>query len=85
MKSDRSNKNRKKKMHVKSAKFNFIKSIHLKEFIARIVSFCSIYIIVYLTMNVFIDDVKIKMLFDNNVEINCMSKRLIDATQLFIR
>ena len=43
------------------------------------------YIVVYSTMNVFIDNVKIKMLFDNDVEINCMSKKLIDATQLFIR
>ena len=32
-----------------------------------------------------INDVKIKMLFNNNVEINCMSKKLINATQLFIR
>ena len=37
------------------------------------------------TMNVSIDDVKIKTLFDNDVEINCMSKRLTDATQLSIR
>ena len=43
------------------------------------------YAVVYLTMNVFIDDVKIKTLFNNDVEINCMSKKLIDATQLFIR
>ena len=43
------------------------------------------YAVVCLTMNVFIDDIKIKTLFDNNIEINCMSKRLIDATQLLIR
>ena len=43
------------------------------------------YAVVYLIMNVFINDVKIKMLFDNDVEINCMLKRLIDATQFFIR
>ena len=36
-------------------------------------------------MNVFIDDVKIKILFNNNVEINYISKKLIDATQFFIR
>ena len=35
-------------------------------------------------MNVSIDDVKIKILFDNDVEINYMSKRLTDATQLSI-
>ena len=33
----------------------------------------------------FIDDVKIKILFNNNVEINYMSKKLIDAMQFFIR
>ena len=43
------------------------------------------YVVVCLTMNVSIDDVKIKTLFDNNVEINCMSKKLIDATQFLIR
>ena len=31
-----------------------------------------------------INNVKIKTLFDNNVKINYMSKRLIDATQLSI-
>ena len=36
------------------------------------------------TMNVFIDDIKIKTLFDNNIEINYMSKKLINATQLSI-
>ena len=73
-----------KKMHVKSIKFNFIELIHLKEIVARIVFFHSMYVIVCFTMNVSIDDVKIKTLFNNNVEINCMLKRLIDATQLFI-
>ena len=36
-------------------------------------------------MNVFIDNIKINTLFNNNIEINYMSKKLIDATQLFIR
>ena len=69
-----------KKMHVESIKFNFIEFVHLKEIVVRIAFFRSIYIIVYLTINVFINDVKIKMLFDNDVEINYMSKKLIDAT-----
>ena len=43
------------------------------------------YVIVCLTMNVSINNVKIKTLFNNDVEINYMSKKLIDATQLFIR
>ena len=36
-------------------------------------------------MNVFINDVKIKTLFNDDVEINYMLKKLIDATQLLIR
>ena len=76
---------KKKKMHVESIKLNFIESIHLRKIVVRIVSFRSMYIVVCFTMNVLIDDVKIKMLFNNNVEINCMLKKLINATQLFIR
>ena len=71
-------------MHVKSIKFNFIKLIHLKEIVARIVCFRSMYAVVYFMINVSIDDIKIKTLFHNNIEINCMLKKLIDVTQLFI-
>ena len=71
---------KKKEMHVESVKLNSIKLIHLKKIVARIVFFRLMYIVVCLTMNVSIDDVKIKTLFNNNVEINCMSKKLIDAT-----
>ena len=71
-------------MHVESVKLNSIKFIHLKKIIIRIIFFYLMYVVVCLTMNVFINDVKIKMLFDNDIKINCMSKRLIDATQLFI-
>ena len=75
---------KKKEMHVELIRFNFIELIHLREIVVRIVFFRSIYVVVCLMMNVSIDDVKIKTLFDNDVEINCMSKKLIDATQLFI-
>ena len=75
---------KKKKMHVESIKLNFIELIYLKKIIARIAFFCLIYVVVCSMMNVLIDDVKIKVLFDNDVEINYISKRLIDATQLLI-
>ena len=74
-----------KKVHVESVEFNFIESIYLKEIIARVAFFCLMYAVVCSTMSVSIDDIKIKTLFNNDVEINCMSKRLTDATQLFIR
>ena len=73
-----------KEMHVESIKFNFIELIHLKKIVVRIAFFCSMYVVVYSTMNVSINDVKIKTLFDNNVEINYMLKRLTDVTQLLI-
>ena len=74
-----------KEMHIESIMFNFIKSIHLKKIIVRIVFFRSMYVVACSTINIFINDVKIKTLFNNNVEINYMSKRLIDATQFFNR
>ena len=43
------------------------------------------YVVVCSMMNVSIDDIKIKTLFDNDVKMNYMLKRLIDATQLLIR
>ena len=73
-----------KKMHVESIKLNFIELIHLKKIVVRITFFCSMYVIIYLTMNVLIDNVKIKTLFNNNVKINYILKKLIDATQLLI-
>ena len=74
-----------KEMHIESVRFNFIESIHLKKIVTRVVFFRSMYVVACSTMNMFIDDVKIKTLFDNNVKINYMSKRLIDVTQLLIR
>ena len=43
------------------------------------------YAVVCSTMNVSIENIKIKTLFDNNVKINYMLKRLTNLTQLFIR
>ena len=74
-----------KEMHVESIKFNFIEFIHLRKIVIQIIFFRSMYVVVCSTMNVFINDVKIKTLFNNDVEINCMLKRLTDVTQLLIR
>ena len=75
---------KKKKMHVELIKFDFIELIYLKEIIVRIVFFRLMYVVVYLIMNMLINDVKIKTLFNNNVEINYRSKKLIDAMQFLI-
>ena len=74
-----------KKMHVESIGLNFIESIHLKKIVVQIAFFRSMYVVACSTMNMSIDDVKIKTLFDSDVEINCMSKKLTDVTQLSIR
>ena len=73
-----------KEMHIESIKFNFIESIYLKKIVVRIVFFRLMYVVVYSTINVLINNVKIKMLFDNNIKINYMSKKLINATQFLI-
>ena len=64
-----------KKMHVKSVRFNFIELIHLKEIVVQIVFLRSMYAVVCSTMNVSIENVKVKALFDSDVEINCMLKK----------
>ena len=48
---------KKRKMHVELIKLNSIESIHLKKIIVQIVFFHLIYVVVYLMMNVSIDDV----------------------------
>ena len=61
-------------MHVNSMKFNSTKSMHLKKIVACVVFLRFIYIVVYLIMNVMIENVKIKAMFDNKAEINCIFK-----------
>ena len=75
---------KKKKMHIKSVKFNFIKSIHLRKIVARVVFFRSMYVIVCLMISVSIKNVKIKILFNSDAEINYMSKKFTNSIQLFI-
>ena len=71
-------------MHIKSIKFNFIESIHLRKIITSVAFFRSIYVVICFMMSVSIYDIKIKTLFNNDVKINCILKRLINTTQLFI-
>ena len=66
-------------------KFNLTKSMHLKEIVIRITFLHFMYIVVCSIVNVMIKNIKIKTIFNNETEINCMFKRLIDAVQLFMR
>ena len=72
-------------MYIELIKFNSIESIHLKKIVVRLIFFDLIYIVVCSTMNIFINDVIIKILFNNDAEINYISKKVINAAQLFIR
>ena len=65
---------KKKKMYINLIKFNSTKLISLKELIARVIFLHFIYIIVYSTMNVMIENVIIKTMFNNKVEINRIFK-----------
>ena len=72
-------------MHVDSMRFNLTKSVHLKKIVTCVIFLHFIYIVVCLIVSVIIENIKIKTMFDNEVEVNCIFKRLIDAAQLFMR
>ena len=61
------------------------KSVHLKEIVTRVVFLRLIYVVVCSIVNVMIENIKIKTMFNNETEVNCMFKRLIDIVQLFVR
>ena len=60
------------------------KSIYLKKIVIRVAFLRFIYTIICSTMSMIIEKIKIKAMFDNDAEINCILKRLINAAQLFI-
>ena len=76
---------KKKKVHVNSIRFNSTKSVHLKKIVIRIAFLRLMYAVVCSIVNVIIENIKIKAMFDNETEVNYMFKRLTDAVQLFIR
>ena len=76
---------KKKKVHINFMRLNSTKLMHLKKIVTCVVFLRFIYTIICSTMNVMIEKIKIKAMFDNDAEINCMSKKLINAAQLFIR
>ena len=74
-----------KKVHVDSMRLNSTKSMHLKEIVIRVVFLHLMYVVVCSIVNVMIENIKIKTMFNNETEINCMFKRLADVSQLFVR
>ena len=74
-----------KKIHIDSMRLNSTKSVHLKKIVTRVAFLLFMYIVAYSIVNIIIENIKIKAMFDNEAEINCMFKRLTDVTQLFVR
>ena len=72
-------------MHIDSMRLSSTKSVHLKEIVTRVAFLRFMYVVVCSIVSVMIENIKIKTMFDNGTEINCMFKRLINAAQLFVR
>ena len=58
--------------------------MHLKEIVIRVVFLRFIYVIACSIMNIMNENIKIKVMFDSEAEVNCMFKQLVDVVQLFI-
>ena len=61
-------------MHIDLMRFNSTKSMHLKKIVIRVVFLYFMYVVVCSIVNVMIENVKIKTMFDNEAEVNCMFK-----------
>ena len=59
--------------------------MHLREILTRITFLYFIYIVVCSVVSVTIENIKIKTMFNNGAEINCIFKRLINVAQPFMR
>ena len=66
-------------------KFNSTKSVHLKKIVTCVIFLHLVYVVVCSIVNVMIEKIKIKVIFDNETEINYIFKWLSDAIQLAVR
>ena len=58
------------------------KSVHLKKIVIRVAFLRLMYVVACSIVNVMIENIKIKAMFNNGAEVNCIFKRLVDAAQL---
>ena len=72
-------KNIKKKMHVDSMRLSSTESVHLKEIVTRVAFLRFMYVVACSIVNVMIENIKIKVMFNNEAEVNCIFKRLTDV------
>ena len=66
-------------------RFNSTKSMHLKKIVICVIFLRFMYAIVCSTMNMIIENIKTKAMFNNNAKINYISKKLTNAVQLSVR
>ena len=58
--------------------------MHLKKIVTRVAFLRFMYVVVCSIVNIMIENIKIKAMFDNEAKVNCMFKRLVDVVQLFM-
>ena len=63
-----------KKVHVDSMRFSSTKLMHFKKIVIRITFLRFMYVVVCSIVNIMIENIKIKTMFDNGTEVNCMFK-----------
>ena len=55
-------------------RFNSTELMHLKAIVTRVAFLRLMYVVVCSTVNIMIESIKIKIMFDNETEVNCMFK-----------
>ena len=63
-----------KKVHVNSIRLSSTKSVHLKKIVTRVAFSRLMYVVVCSIVNVIMRNIKIKTMFNNEAEFNCMFK-----------
>ena len=59
-----------KKMHINLIKLNLTKSVHLRGIVTRVAFLRFMYVVVCSIVNIMIEDIKIKAMFNNEIKIN---------------
>ena len=63
-----------KKVHIDSIRFNSTKLVHLKKIVTRIDSLRFMYVVVCSIVNVMVENIRIKTMFNSEAEVNCIFK-----------
>ena len=72
-------------MQVDLMRFSSMKSVHLKKIVTCVIFLRFMYAVACSIVNVMIENIKIKAMFNSEAEVNCIFKRLVDTIQLSMR